>query len=149
MLQDIAKNFYDLAFEIRYRSPLSYSLRWVRDVLRFAQIVIFMSDFCKVKEINTRTPTFIRILNNAGLLNFCFDFSVIPVFLNLLQLILLCSFFWFVYYNCLKVKNGKYVSKNILFVIVFGFEFLFPVFQIQFFFRFTQQFLLILSLIHI
>lgn len=142
-IREYAKNYYELAFELRYRASLPFRLKWIREIICYLQVVIFILDFCKFEDINTRTPTLTRILNNASLLNFCFDFTVIPIFTNILQTIFLIFLFWFFNRNANKAKNGKYIEKNVLFLLISLFDFVIPVFQMQLNFKLTQQLILI------
>lgn len=138
-LRSHMRNFYDFAFEMRYRASLPWRLKWIREVIRFFQFVFFTLDFSKIAEINTRSITLLRALNNAGLLNSCFDIAHIPIKETSFTLVAVILLYLHIYINSIRAKNGKYVSKNAFFVVTSMFEFIMPVYQIHMFFAFSQQ----------
>ncbi|EAY15383.1 hypothetical protein TVAG_224590 [Trichomonas vaginalis G3] len=139
MLEQFMRQFYEMGFETRYRAQLPFWLKWLREIIRFMQYVVLSIYFCKLSNMVGRQSSLISVLDNALLLNSWMYYQVQGYHFAMVLIvnqIIIFSIFTKISRN---IKNGKHVSKNILFLYMLMYDFFTPLYQIDIFFRFNQQ----------
>lgn len=143
MMRSFLKNYYGIAFEMRYRAILPYWCKWIREIIRFFQFSFFIVDFCTISQVASRPPTFLRILNNTFLLNPWMYFSRISLNVSLICLIIHSLVFWFFSRTAKHIRKGMFVPKSILVVFSIIYDFFSPLIHIQVYFRFNQHIMML------
>lgn len=144
MFRALMRQLHDMAFEIRYRAMLPNWAKWLRDLLIFLQLFLYTIDFCKLSNMIERKTTTLAIFNNALLFNSWMYYKVEPyrpaLVLISCQLVIFSIYLKFLY----NIKKGKHVGKNILFVYMMLYDFFTPLYQMNIFYRFGQQIVVLL-----
>lgn len=139
------RSFYEIFYEIRLRTFIPYWVRWIKKIIIMLQMVIFTLDFCNLNDFYGEELSTFRTLNNIFLFSPWLVQDDNALFILSVSLLLHGIFIGIFYIFALKCKQHIFIKKEILTVFRVFIDVIFPLFQYEQFFLFSEVFIKLLE----